>query len=578
MLVKLKFKDMSIIVKLYLCIAALIILPLVLVGFYLNNRFAEITLSKASESALQTLKQTRQSFDTLAEDTDDISVRILSNDLVQQYLKGGYKSSAEYDKAYLDVDSFVGDIVGSKRYYDAIHLYNERDLLYKRGIDVPEMSQADKREAMALQGQGFWTASQGEISYYRAIMDFGKLGRTIGYEKFSINENTLYDFYKNMNAVPGSYIFLLDRTGLILSASERALLRNNIGSVQPIQQALRLKDGFFTARVEGRKLIILFYTIPEMNLTLVQAIPQQSFSTLISTINKVLLAVISLCILFGILFSLIQHRYLLKPLQKLRKEMAKLKTGNFNLSLVIDSKDEIGEIGNGFIRMAEQLKETINDVYVGKIKQREAEITALQSQINPHFLYNTLDSIHWLAVKRKNYDVSELIEALAEIFRHVLNKGEALVTIRQELDFLESYMFIQKRKYGSRIQLRVETDPGLMNCKMPKLVLQPLVENALVHGLEQVVEGGLIEVEVAEVEDGIRFIVADNGAGADEMQIRHQMERDHEAKNVFALKNIDDRIKLSYGQGYGLTFTSKVGMGTRVEVRIPRLDESNDGR
>nr|WP_286672417.1 sensor histidine kinase [Cohnella hashimotonis] len=315
-----------------------------------------------------------------------------------------------------------------------------------------------------------------------------------------------------------------------------------------------------------------------MNLTLVQAIPQKSFSTLITTINTVLLVVISLCILFGLLFSLIQHKYLIKPLQKLRKEMAKLKTGNFNISLAIDSKDEIGEIGNGFLRMVEQLKETINDVYVGKIKQREAEITALQSQINPHFLYNTLDSIHWLAIKKKNYDVSEQIEALSEIFRHVLNNGEPLVTIRQELDFLESYMFIQKHKYGSRIQLRIEMDASLMSCKMPKLILQPLVENAIVHGLEQVVEGGLIEVELTRIPDGIRFIVADNGAGADEMQIRYRMEREYEAKHVFALKNIDDRIKLSYGQSYGLTFTSKIGIGTRVEVRIPQIDESTNGR
>lgn len=155
----------------------------------------------------------------------------------------------------------------------------------------------------------------------------------------------------------------------------------------------------------------------------------------------------------------------------------KLKSGNFNIALTIDSKDEIGEISNGFLRMVHQLKETINDVYVGRIKQREAEIKALEAQINPHFLYNTLDSIHWLALKQKNYDVSEQIEALAELFKHVLNKGEPFVTIRQEVDFLENYMLIQKRKYGQRIKLRIHVDPALMNYKMPKLVLQPLVEN-----------------------------------------------------------------------------------------------------
>lgn len=563
---------MPIIVKLYLCIAVFIILPLILVGFYLNIRFAELTLSKASESALQTLKQTKQNFESLLEDTNDISIRILSNETVQQFIKGGFETKTEYERAYRDVDSWMDDIIGSKRYYDGIQLYSDQELLYQRGISVPEMSQANKNDAAKLQGKGFWGTPTNEISYYRAIMDFGKLGRTIGYEKFAINEGTIYDFYKNINSTAGSSISLIDRTGLVLSSSERSLIGDSLGEVEPIQKALRLQDGFFTTKMEGRKMIMLFYTLKEMNLTLIQLIPESSYSTLKKTVNTVLLVVISLCILFGILFSLIQYKYLLKPLRKLRKEMGKLKTGNFHLSLTVDSKDEIGEIGNGFLRMAEQLNDTINDVYIGKIKQREAEITALQSQINPHFLYNTLDSIHWLAVKGKNYDVSEQIEALAEIFRHVLNKGESMVTIRQELDFLESYMFVQKRKYGNRINLQMKAEFDLMSCKMPKLVLQPLVENAIVHGLEQVVEGGLIEVEIARVEKGIRFIVADNGVGTDETKIFQMMASDHEAKNVFALKNIDDRIKLSYGQGFGLSFTSKRGIGTRVEVLIPHID------
>lgn len=567
-----KFKDMPIIIKLYLCIAVFIILPLILVGFYLNNRFNELTLGKESESVLQTLKQTKQNFETLAADTNDISTRILSNDLIQQFIKGEYNSTNEFEKYYLDVDSWMDDLIGSKRYYDAIHLYSDKELLYQRGIDVPKMSQANRNDAVELQGEGFWITSPHEISFYRAIMDFGKLGRTIGYEKFSINEEAVYDFYKNINSIAGSRIFLVDQTGLILSSSEREMIGEIIGNVDYIERPLRLKDGFFTTDIEGSNHIVLFYSIGEPNWTLVQTIPENSFSTLKTTVNTVLLFVISLCILFGILFSLIQYKYLLKPLQKLRKEMAKLKTGNFNISLHIDSKDEIGEIGKGFLRMVEQLNDTINDVYVGKIKQREAEITALQAQINPHFLYNTLDSIHWLAVKRKNYDVSEQIEALAEIFRHVLNKGEPLVTVRQELDYLESYMFIQKRKYGNRIKLHVETEPDLLNCKMPKLVLQPLVENAILHGLEQVVEGGVIEVEIARVAEGIRFVVADNGVGTDETEIRQMMKSDHEVKNVFALKNIDDRIKLSYGQDFGLTFTSKIGIGTRVEVLIPHID------
>ncbi|MGO4370867.1 cache domain-containing protein [Paenibacillus sp. MCAF20] len=296
-----KFKDMPIIVKLYICIALFIILPLILVGFYLNFRFAELTLNKASESALQTLKQTKQNFEALAADTDDISVRVLSNDMVQQFIKGDYKSSTEYEKAYLDVDAWMDDIIGSKDDYEGIHLYADKELLYQRGIEIPVMNQANMHDAEELQGRGFWVTAPHELSYYRAIMDFDKLGRTIGYEKFTVNEEKLYDFYKNMNSVPGSQIHLIDQSGLILSSSERALIGHPIGVVEPIQRALRLKEDFFTIEIDGTKLIVLFYTIEELNLMLVQSIPESSFSTLITTVNTVLFFVFSLCILFGIL-------------------------------------------------------------------------------------------------------------------------------------------------------------------------------------------------------------------------------------------------------------------------------------
>lgn len=567
-----KFKDFPLIVKLYLCIFALIILPLIGMGLYMNSQFENLTLNKSSEIALQTLKQTRQNFDSLTVDTNDISVRILSNELVQGYAKGEYNKTLTYDEIYRNISAWLGDVVGSKNYYDSISVYSGNEVIFQQGRLASNMDQTTLEHVIQLQGKGIWVTVPGQISYYRAIMDFNKMGRSIGVVRFDISEETLYQCFNYINSPSGSQVFLLDSTGLVLSSTERSSIGQDLGYFNYMDRTLRLKDGFFTADINDTRNIVLFYTNAETNWTLVQTIPESSFTLLKTTINTILLIVITLCILFGILFSIIQHKYLLKPLLHLRKEMTKLKTGNFNIALKIDSKDEIGEISQGFLRMAQQLNETINDVYVTKIKQREAEITALESQINPHFLYNTLDSIHWLAIKQKNYEVSEQIEALAEIFRHVLNKGEPFVTIRQEVDFLENYMFIQKRKYGNRITLHIHVDSELLNYKTPKLILQPLVENAIIHGLEQTVEGGMIEVQINRIEEGVRFIVNDNGMGTDETKIHQMMNSVGQAKDVFALKNIDDRIKISYGQGYGLFFTSKERVGTRVEVRIPIID------
>ncbi|WP_197074284.1 sensor histidine kinase [Paenibacillus sp. FSL P4-0081] len=549
----------------------LIILPLIIMGLYLNNHFADLAQRKTNDTILETLKQTRQNFQSIITDTNDLSVRILTNDQIQEFARNDYQKILEHDKIYWNINNWLNDIIGSQNNYNSISIYTDKEVYLQKRIQVPHIDLNVLDRASSLQGKGFWVTERGEIEYYRGIMDINKVGRMLGIVRFNLNEDNLFRIYNNIGSYSGSQISLLDSNGNVISSSERSMHGTNLGKLEYVRKILKNKEGFFNAEIDGVKKIVFFYTIEEANWTLMQTIPVESFSMLQQAIYLILLVVIMLCIFFGLLFSFIQHKYLLKPLLQLRREMAKLKNGNFNITLTIDSQDEIGEISNGFVRMAHQLKEMIDDVYLSKIKQREAELSALESKINPHFLYNTLDSIHWLAVKHKNYDVSEQIEALAEIFRHVLNKGDSLITIRQEISFIESYMLIQKRKYGKRISYQIEVDQELLEYKTPKLILQPLVENAIVHGLEEVVQGGFIKVEIIKAEQGILFVVTDNGKGTDEDRINRMMNDTTETRNVFALKNIDDRIKISYGSEFGLKFASQYNIGTQVEVHIPLI-------
>jgi len=570
--IHLKFRDMPLKRKLYLCIILLIVVPLILTGFYLNNQFASLTLDKSSDIALQTLKQTRQNFDSLLADTNDLSLRILSNAQIQKFIKEDYNKTLDYDRYYRDIFSWLNDLKGSKTYFDTISIIDDHKVIFQMGTLDSNVNSEHVKRALALKGSIYWVVEGGKLYSYRRIMDFNKYGNDLGVVKINISEEAIYNFYKGINSYDASNLILVDSAGTVLSSS----LKNRIGQkFEPFDEMkIRISnrsEGFFSENIGNKNNIVLFYRIAPTNWFLVQTIPESSFTPLKTTINTVLLIAIALCILFGFLFSLIQHSYLIKPLGKLRTEMAKLRIGNFNIHLNTESKDEIGEINQGFIRMTQQLKETINDVYISKIKQREAELTALQAQINPHFLYNTLDSIHWLAMKHRNYDVSEQIEALSEIFKHVLNKGQPIVTISKELDFLENYMFIQKAKYGQRIRLMISADPAIMDYKTPKLILQPLVENAILHGLEEKLEGGTIDVRIDMIDRNVRFVVSDDGIGTDQNRINRMMSGGDEIQDVFALKNIDDRIKLNYGREYGLKFRSQEGAGTVVEVLIPLI-------
>src|SRR5690625_1535425 len=188
-----KFKDKSLTVKLYLSITVLIIIPLLITGIFLNKTFSQFALNKASENALQTLRQTKYNFDSLITDTNDISIRILSNELVQKFIQGKYENNTEYEMMYINIVDWINDTIGAKDYYDSLTLYSDNEVVLGK-IWHQDLDQNVIERAKHLEGRGFWVTTPGEISYYRAIMDLNKLGKMIGLERFEIREQSLYQF------------------------------------------------------------------------------------------------------------------------------------------------------------------------------------------------------------------------------------------------------------------------------------------------------------------------------------------------------------------------------------------------
>ena len=330
-----------------------------------------------------------------------------------------------------------------------------------------------------------------------------------------------------------------------------------------------------TAGLEGQR-VVAFYVKSSVNdWYFINLVPRSAFLTGSRTSMLVIVCSFLLCIFFGITFALIQKRFVIGPIRELVVKIDRVKEGDFTEEDTVYPGDEIGALNQEFDEMSRRLKRLIEEVYTTKIKEQEAELNALIAQINPHFLYNTLDSIHWMAIKNRDYSVGEQLEALAAIFRHVLNRGEDCVTIASEVEFIQNYMAIMESRFGRRVKIQIQTEPGLEKVMIPKLIIQPLVENGILHGLEPKKEGGTILITIAEREKKLVIAVEDDGVGADEAEIVKKMKDGDGGKDTFALKNIDDRIRLRYGNSYGLRFESKPGEGTRVLVVMP-LEEEND--
>ena len=197
-----------------------------------------------------------------------------------------------------------------------------------------------------------------------------------------------------------------------------------------------------------------------------------------------------------------------------------------------------------------------------------------QSQINPHFLYNTLDSIRWMAIRNRQMDIAKQTQALAQLLKHALNGGSENTTVREELKHLQDYITIQTNRFGDRIEVIVQADEEALNCSVLNLVLQPLVENAFVHGLENKIGHGIIEVRVSREGDVLTYSVADNGLGADPEPVRRALRGEEPEKNALALTNINKRLKYKYGEEHMLRFNSEPGKGTTVIVTMPAQEVS----
>ena len=268
---------------------------------------------------------------------------------------------------------------------------------------------------------------------------------------------------------------------------------------------------------------------------------------------------------------------LANPLKKLMHLMRRVEGGDFEAVMDVHTKDEIGLLGQGFNVMVGKIRDLMQKVYKEHQKLRSAELAALQAQINPHFLYNTLESIVWLSRAGRSHDVINIVMAMTKLFRIGISGGRELITIHDELEHVRSYLTIQKIRYKSKIEYRIDVPESICGCRILKLVLQPLVENSIYHGIKNMHGKGSIEVSGREEDGDLVLNVIDTGIGMrpEELVALRAAVNDHngdgEGSDGYGLKNIHERLKIFFGADYGLSFESDYGHGTTVAVRIPKL-------
>ena len=295
-------------------------------------------------------------------------------------------------------------------------------------------------------------------------------------------------------------------------------------------------------------------------------------------IASVMLIILTIMVTMG---TYVTVSGIMEPVNELHVATSRMAEGDFEARARISSKDELAALGVSFNKMAESMEALIEEIKEDEQKMRRMDLRLLQEQINPHFLYNTLDTIVWLIESNETDDAVEMVVTLSNFFRTVLSKGKEMITIKEEEQHIKNYLDIQKMRYGDIMEYNISMDAVIYDYKIHKLTLQPIIENALYHGIKYKRAKGYVHVTGEKEGNHIRLRVRDNGVGMDEdelLRLRESISKPcRETDKGFGLANVNERIKNYYGTEYGISIYSTKGKGTIVEVTIPAIKAEEEG-
>lgn len=408
------------------------------------------------------------------------------------------------------------------------------------------------------------------ISLGVAVRD--KSGETVGIILIDLNYSSIKDICDNVMPENYGYIYLLSEDGEIVYHPTQQLIFNNVRE-EDVTIVQNVNNNYIR---KGGNIYIILNSFQNNWKTV--AVLNENAVYRNSTINTIIFASIGLlAIILSLFISYKFSNWFTKPLRELSYNMKKVQKGNLTVRVDIDNKDEIGDLGESFNIMTERLEQSLERILVEQEEKRNSELNALRAQINPHFLYNTLDSIIWMAECKQNDEVVSMTSALSKMLRASISRQPSGATLKLELQNVENYLKIQKLRYSNKLDYEINVDEKLLNKKAVHLGLQPLVENAIYHGIKNKKGYGKITINAYEEYGLLKIQVIDNGEGMSEDILSSLLQYDRSDDTGIGIYNVDRRIKLLFGNDYGLSIESKKKKGTSVTMTIPSVDAFEEG-
>lgn len=552
---------------------------------YLNMR--ETIKDNAVTSVSDSIRQADESLNIMLEEIDRLNTVVVTNKntVIDTLLSRSEEISYEWFLEQKRIDEFLSVLIDYKPYISRIAVVGLNGKIFFSG--GPWLDRTILGSPMME-----YTLNNGSRHAYlkqTGVSDAITVGREIRYNRETIGVVLVdlnYDFIKKTYGVKptaDSMLYVLDKEGGFVYQSESApSFAPSIEKIVSIRQEFTGPGDAAEMIIAGRSYTVVSRSSEYTGWTTLALIPMDSLLSESANLRK-LMAEVSVFVLIVVLICSLQvSSRITINIRRLKSMMMLVKDGNLTFPMKeIKTKDEVGQLYHVFISMVEELKRLLEGIRISEKEKREAELTALQAQIRPHFLYNSLNTIKYLAKLNDVPNIEEVSGSLIELMRGVLGNSNEYLTVREELEYVRSYVSIVKYKYMQPIPVYEEIeDEALLECRVPKLMLQPIVENAIIHGIGPLEEGGLVMIRVCEENHNLKIEVTDNGKGMtrEQMDLLLGENSKGEAPSRFSgmgVRNVHERIARMYGEPYGVKLYSELGRYTKVVITFPVLQDKD---
>ena len=547
----------------------LVLLSDVIIGVYSYTTLTNSRSAYIKEDLTKVIQQTRDNVNTQISDVQRISNQLFDDYSIQSLLKSKEDSYSIYDLTRLYLMPVLKSNANLSLNPISINIYAQNDnitesyspsdgpLANDRNYNIYKTTRIYSKpwylNIIKENEDNVWRQVENDvknnnISLLRKFISYDNFEQ-IGYIRMIVR---MKDFFKSINSYKVAEYSKL----YIVEKKDNTIIYSGNGDLIGEKLKYNAKENF-----------VIKEDLSVGNWSVIALVSQSELHAEAAKIRNVTILICFLTFIFVSIVGIFISRRFNRKVKNIVTSIRSFREGELTKRIKYLGEDEFGYISSAFNKMADNIEELIEEVYITEINKKEIELEALQSQINPHFLYNTLSSINSLANLGEINKVSEMVSSLVKFYRLTLNKGKAIMTVAEELEQVKAYIDIQEIKYGNRFKVSYDIDEKVLKCTTLKLILQPFVENALNHAWFE--ENIHISIIAEMTNESIIFKIIDNGIGMKQETISLIFNPEGESLG-YGIRNVNDRIMLNYGKQYGVSIFSRIGIGTTIKIIIPK--------